>query len=198
MRDFVLLGAGGHAKSVVEIRRAAGDRLAAYIDPSVCPWLPGVRHIARDADASPADGAVALGLGGVTIDLLAARRRLVDAYLARGFQLLTIVHEAALVSPSATIDEGAHILAGAIVQPGARIGRAALINAGSIVEHDAEIGAGAHIAPGARVLGGARVGAGVLIGSGAVVLPFTDVPAETLAPANTVFKQQPPKGSDAQ
>ncbi|MEQ8603697.1 MAG: hypothetical protein RIB45_10285 [Marivibrio sp.] len=198
MTDFLLLGAGGHAKSVVEIRRAAGDRLSAYIDPHVCPWLPEVRHIARDSDASPSDGPLAIGLGGVTIDLLAARRRLVEEYAARGFLLLSVVHPGALVSPSASIAEGAHVLAGAIVQPGAVIGRAALINAGSLVEHDAQIGEGAHIAPGARVLGGARVGPGAMIGAGTVVLPYADAPAQTLVPANTVFRPSKPKGSEAQ
>jgi sugar O-acyltransferase (sialic acid O-acetyltransferase NeuD family) len=196
--DFLLLGAGGHAKSVVEIRKTAGDRLTAYIDPAPCPWLTEVRHIARDAEADPADGPVVLGLGGVTIALLAARRQLVEAYCARGFRLLAAVHSGALVSPSATVGEGAHVLAGAIVQPGAVIGRAAIVNAGSLVEHDAVIAEGAHIAPGARVLGGARIGAGAMIGAGAVVLPYTEVQAEALVPANAVYRPAKPKGGETQ
>lgn len=185
---LVLVGAGGHAKALVEALAAQGLAVGAYVDGTECAWLPGVRRYASD-DASedhPADGFV-LGIGAVNPDGLARRLELYSRYAARGWKAPPVVHPAATVSARAALGEGSHVLAAAIVQPGAAIGSAAIVNTGAIVEHDSTVGAGAHVAPGAIVLGGVRVGACAMIGAGAVVLQGATVPDRTLVHANTRY-----------
>lgn len=169
--NMLLLGAGGHAKAVVEVLTECGASIAAYVDPRPSDWLEA-RHITSDAEALrlPA-GAIVLGIGGVTAEDLAARLRLFDTFRGRGWSAPAIVHPAATVSPGAALGAGTIILAGAVVQPGATVSEASLLNTGAIVEHDAVIGRGAHVGPGAIILGAARVGAACLVGAGAVLLP---------------------------
>jgi sugar O-acyltransferase (sialic acid O-acetyltransferase NeuD family) len=185
---LVLVGAGGHARALVEALGARGLALSAYVDRAECAWLPGLRRYDND-DASKdhdEDGFV-LGIGAVNPDGLARRLELFRRYAARGWTAPAVVHPAAVVSVSAALGAGSHILAAAVVQPGTAIGAAAIVNTGAIVEHDSTVGEGAHVAPGAIVLGGVRVGACAMIGAGAVVLQGASVPDRALVPANTRY-----------
>lgn len=185
---LVLVGAGGHARALVEALAAGGVAVSAYVDRAACAWLPGAQRFESD-DASEghrADGFV-IGIGAVNPDGLERRLDLFRRYAARGWKAPAVVHSAAIVSSSAALGEGCHILAAAVVQPGAAIGAAAIVNTGAIVEHDSMLGEGAHVAPGAIVLGGVRIGACTMIGAGAVVLPGASVPDRMLVPANTRY-----------
>lgn len=184
--NVVLVGAGGHAKAICEAISAAGGSVSAYVAPEPASWLTA-RHIAEDAAANPDDGEAVLGIGGVEPEALARRLALLDQYLERGFAASPVRHQAAQVSPSAVLEPGVVVLAGAVVQPGARIGRGAIINSNALVEHDSSIGAGSHVAPGAIVLGDCRVGDCCMIGAGAVVLQGARVPDRTLVRATRLF-----------
>jgi sugar O-acyltransferase (sialic acid O-acetyltransferase NeuD family) len=168
----VILGAGGHAKVVIDALQRAEPASGVEV------W---------DEDLSKS-GATVLGfqvrapIGGllrrrchVAIGENAARLRLGEAVVAAGGSLVSIIHPAAQVSTHAGIMEGAFIAAQAVVAPGARVGRGAIVNHGAIVDHDCEIGDWAHIAPGAILGGGVRVGTGCLVGSGAKLLPGVSV-----------------------
>ncbi len=189
--EFLLVGAGGHSKAIVEALGSAA--LAAYVDKTAAPWLAAER-IGDDEmalqSALPAN--FVMGLGGDTLDALERRYALFEEYAGSGRAAPQLRHPAAHVSPSAEIAPGAIILAGAIVQPGAVIGRAAIVNTGAIVEHDTRLGDGSHLAPGAVLLGGVTVGRCSMVGAGAVVLPQSEIGDRVLVPANTLY---PPKGN---
>lgn len=180
----LLIGAGGHAKAVVEAAEATVGTVVAYVDPRPADWLKAVR-LSSDAEVTASGIPVVIGIGGVTAAQLKNRLALLDAYLGREHRAPAIVHPSAHVSAAARLEDGAIILAGAVVQPGAVIGRGAIVNTRAVAEHDSIIGAGAHVAPGAVVLGGCRIGRCAMIGAGAVVLPATVVDDEALVPALT-------------
>lgn len=180
---LVLVGAGGHAKTIVEMMTANGTPFTAYADPQPADWLD-LPQVAEDA--IPEGAAFVVGIGGVTPAALRGRLGVLDALCARGLAARDAVHPSAIVSASAALAAGAVVLAGAVIQPGAVIGRGAIVNTGAIVEHDSVVGEGAHIAPGAIVLGGCRIGACALIGAGAVVLPGGTVEGCSLVRALTL------------
>jgi sugar O-acyltransferase (sialic acid O-acetyltransferase NeuD family) len=186
---MLLVGAGGHAKAVVECLAAADSAPTAYVDPQTRAWLRAKHYADDDEVGAGANRYFVLGLGGITPQALRRRLELFDRYVARGWRPAPAIHASAEVSGDAVLADGVVVLRRAVVQPGARIGRAAIVNTGAIVEHDAEIGAGAHIAPGAVILGDCRIGVAAMIGAGAVVLPSTQVPDETLVAALTRFPQ---------
>lgn len=177
----VLLGAGGHARGIVEMLAEQGVVVAAYADLKPCDWIGKPRMAESEIGA---DARVAFGIGGTTPEQLARRLAMARA----GWGLVAAVHPRAIVSPSARVDDGAHVMAGAVVQANARVGRLAIVNTGAVVDHDAEIGDGTHVAPGALVLGGAKVGRAAMIGAGAVVLPQAVVPDGALVGALQVWR----------
>jgi sugar O-acyltransferase (sialic acid O-acetyltransferase NeuD family) len=189
VRPVILVGAGGHAKAIVETLRDMGTFIAAYIDPKPAPWLDA-RQVVKDQEVVPQDGDIVLGMGAVDPAGLCRRLKLLDSYLARGFVAQPVVHRAAHVSADAILEAGVVVLAGAVIQPGAIVGRGSIVNTGAIVEHDSLIGMGTHVAPGAVVLGDCRVGECSMIGAGAVLLQACSVPEETLISALTRIGQR--------
>ena len=184
---LIVLGGGEHARVVIEAARTQGERwvVQGYAAPGPradaildVPWLGDDAAVAsRLADlAPPARPWLVLGFGageisGALATRLAATERFTDA------QWATIVHAEAWVSPTATIESGAVILAGAVVNAGAHVFRHAIVNSAVVVEHDVVIGAGSHLAPGAVVGGGTRIGQHVFIGLGARVRDHIEIGA---------------------
>ena len=172
MADVVLLGGGGHARSVLAALSLGGVRVRGYLAPSSSDALGDLLHLGGDDRMDwldPADVVLVNGLG--TTTSTTARRTLHDAVSARGFTVASVRHPHAFVDPGATLGPAVQVLAGAIVNVGAELHEGALVNSGAIIEHDAVIGAHAHVAPGVVLAGGVRVGDGALIGLGARVLP---------------------------
>jgi sugar O-acyltransferase (sialic acid O-acetyltransferase NeuD family) len=169
------LGAGGHAKAVVDILRLDGRyEIVGLLDPradlrggsayglSVLGDDDRLPELARDGV-----GHAFIGLG--SSGDLRPRRALYELARAHGLEVVDAVHPKATVSPSATFGRGVTLMAGAIVNPDARLGANVIVNTGAIVEHDCVLGDHAHVATGARLGGGVEVGSGTHIGLGASV-----------------------------
>jgi UDP-perosamine 4-acetyltransferase len=201
MQRLVLVGAGGHAKVVLEaVRAAEGFAVAGLLDPR--PPAPDVlgAPVLGDDDLLEElwrDGVVAavIALGNNTLRQQLARR-------ARniGFTLPAIVHPA-----------GAVVMARAVIGTDTRVDELAIVNTGAVIDHDNEIGAAAHVATGCALAGMVSVGARVLVGVGSAVRPgvkigseaivgagsavIADVPANALVggtPARSLRRQRPP------
>ena len=197
---IVVLGAGGHAKVVIEILEAVGGwKIEGLISDKADPTrtVAGYHIIGGDADwARIIDSGIthaAMGLGGWTDNQ--ARWDLFERAAAAGFQLVSAVHPSAIVSPSVRIGEGSMVSPGAILHAEVEIGRNTIILPGSTIDHETvigdhvlvatgvtvgaqvEIGNGAFLAISSAVTSRTRIGAGALVAAGAVVI--ADVEAAT-------------------
>jgi sugar O-acyltransferase (sialic acid O-acetyltransferase NeuD family) len=185
--SLLLIGAGGHARAIVEVLTAAQNPVDVYVDPKASDWL-NARRLASESDAEAiSPSKFVLGLGGMSPDQLSRRLALFSSYLNRGWLPRSVIHDSAVISKRATIGDGCVVLAGTVVQPAARLGDAVIVNTGAIVEHDSSVGDGTHVAPGAIVLGGCNIGKTCLIGAGAIILPGAHVPDSTLVQAGARY-----------
>ena len=177
--DFTLpvliVGAGGHAKVLLELLRACGRPVYGLsdADPAAAEMkLPGETIIGDDAAAMalPVDSvAIAVGVGATRAG--DSRKKLYEIFAARGFAMVTVIHP----SNGVEISDGAQIMAGAVIQPDTVIGANVVVNTGATVDHDCRIGDHAFIAPGVTLCGGVLVGAGAHVGAGATVLEYRSV-----------------------
>lgn len=175
MAKVVGVGAGGHAKVVIEILRLMGQmELVGLLDSNEELWeteVLGIRVLGRDHLLS------ALYRGGVrhafigvgSYGEMGPRRCLYTMVKSEGFEVVAAIHPGAMISSSAEIGRGATIMAGAVINAEARLGENIIVNTGAIIEHDCVIGSHAHIASGARLAGKVEVGEGTHIGIGASV-----------------------------
>ena len=194
------LGAGGHAKSIVEAISSRGEfQVAAMVDED-----PG--RAGTDFFGIPVEGPDGLararaagvihafaGIGGV--ESSAAMRRALARLRAEGFELPPVIHATAVVSTRARIGPGCHILAGAVVNADTELGENTIVNTSAVVEHDCRIGRDVHIGPGALIAGEVRIGEGSLVGIGGVVIQRIAIGAGALVAAGAVVVEDVPDGA---
>lgn len=195
---MVILGAGGHARVLLETLRALGVPVIGFIAPSSegsrlgdVPWLGG------DAALLGLDESVQL-VNGVGSAGSAQRRAAVHAMgEAAGLRFRTLVHPRAIVDGSAELGAGAQILAGSLVGVAARIGADVIVNSGAIVEHDCVVGAHTHIASAAVLAGDVSIGESTHIGLGARVIQGVTIGSACVIGAGAVVLDDVPDGATA-
>jgi len=175
MRDVIGLGAGGHAKVVVETLRLVGEyNVVGLLDTrrdlhgecvSGVPVLAGDEQLSRLYETGVRHAFIGVGASPKN----ATRRLLYEKALDLGFGMVHAIHPRAFISPSARIGDGLTSLAGSVVHTDAVLGRNVIVNTGAIVEHDCNLGDHVFVASGAVLCGGVRVGRGAYIGAGATV-----------------------------
>ena len=188
---IVLIGGGGHAKVLAEVIRSMGAafELIGFVDPLPCSETVSalnLRRIGDDSALADLNGVdlAAMGVGAVGVSPL--RRTLTQRIEAMGFRFPPLVHARGIVSSSASLEDGAVVMAGAIVQAAARLGRHTVVNSGAIVEHDVSLGEFAQVAPGAAVGGGAIIGKDCYLGLGARVRDHVVIGAGVLVAMGAV------------
>lgn len=172
MKPLILLGGGGHCKSVIEAARSYSRPIAGIIDVSekVGQNVIGVPIIGTEeclpSLANDYEFIVAVGF----IKDPTLHNSLYRKILNCGGIPGTIIASTATVSEYAQIGRGTVVLHGAHVNAEALVGENAIINTNANIEHDAVIGDNCHISTCASINGGAHVGDSVFIGSHAVII----------------------------
>jgi sugar O-acyltransferase (sialic acid O-acetyltransferase NeuD family) len=179
VKPIILIGAGGHCASCVEVVESADEwSIAGLVDTPerLGASLLGYGVIATDLELAAL--AARFGAALITVGQVGApgpRRRLFDAARDAGFALPVIVASTSRISRHAAIGDGTIVMHRSFVNAGARIGLNCILNTGSIVEHDSIVGDHGHVSTGVIVNGGCSVGDCVMIGSGAVLLSGVSV-----------------------
>lgn len=196
MTDIVLLGGGGHARSVYAALTLDGAQVRGYLAPEPSQKFAELPHLGGDEvldTLNPDDVQIVNAMG--SISSTAARYRLHNVAASHGFTLARVIHPRAFIDPAAVLSGGVHVLAGALINVGVRIGEGALINSGAILEHDSIVGAHAHIAPGAVVAGDVMIGPLAHIGMGAAILQGLKVGSGSVIGAGAVVTRDVPDGA---
>jgi UDP-perosamine 4-acetyltransferase len=195
------IGAGGHAKVVIDIVRAAGryeivgltDLRPELHGKSVLgvPVVGGDDLLAR----FEADGVsfAFMGLGGISDN-----RPRAAAFLrsqALGFKFINALHPAAVLAESVTLGSGVSVMAGAVINPGVVVGDDVIVNTGSIVDHDCTLGDHVHIAPGAALSGEVWIGSFAHVGIGAIVRQGIHIGDGAVVGAGSVVIRDVPAGT---
>jgi sugar O-acyltransferase (sialic acid O-acetyltransferase NeuD family) len=168
---LLIVGAGGHGKSVADIAECTGAWTEiAFVDQKYPALSANGRWpvIADQADLAALRKRYPQAV--VAVGDAAIRLKLLDELKRHGFELPAIRHPASVVASDVTIGEGAVIMAGAVINIGARVGRGCIVNTGACIDHDCVLGEGVHVCPGVRLAGEVAVGDRAWIGIGAVVI----------------------------
>jgi sugar O-acyltransferase (sialic acid O-acetyltransferase NeuD family) len=170
MRRLIIVGAGGHGRSVAEIILACQEfKLVGFLDdafPGLSPiWdfpvLGGIANFSCFLDRADA-AIVAIGNNQMRKDISAWLR-------VAGFELTTIIHPQAMVSPSAIVGLGSTIMAGAIVGTEAVLGEGVIVNCGAVIDHHCKVGDFGHLGVNASMAGGSVLEKGAWMQAGSVL-----------------------------
>jgi len=184
-----LLGAGGHARVVI-------DALLC------CGW--SARDVVLRDDRAQLAGTTILGcLVAVPLTIGSQTNGWVHGAMGSGIhrekalagsshppgRWLSVIHPRAVIAGSASLGSGCFVAAQAVIGPCVTVGEAVIVNHGAVVDHDCVVGAFSHIAPLASLSGGVKIGRRVQIGTGARVLPGVHVADDAVVGAGAVVLQ---------
>lgn len=195
LRRVVVIGAGGHAKVVIEAIRALNGEVMGLIDPA--PATHSVLGVPVLGDDTMLSGLRAQGLNVVVVALgdNLLRECVGRRVQEMGFVLPTVVHPSALVSPSAELGMGVVVMARAVVGTEVTVGDLAIVNTGAVLDHDSRLSIAAHVAPGCALAGNVWVGDRTLIGVGSAVRPGIRIGADVIVGAGSAVVSHVPDGA---
>jgi len=198
MIKVVGVGAGGHAKVVVEIVQLMDHySIVGLLDADVkkkgtqllnVPILGDDNLLADLYERGVRHAFMALG----SVDIGNRRRQVYETVSQVGFEVIVTEHPSAVVSKSARLGNGVTIMAAAVVNANSQIGNNVIINTGAILEHDCVVGDHVHVATGARLAGTVTVGTGSHIGAAAVVLQGRTIGRNSIVGAGAVVVRDVP------
>lgn len=190
-KNIILIGGGGHCKSVIDVAESAGYNILGILDmpEDVGKSVLNYKVIGTDEEipqyADKAEFIITVGF----IKNPTARVRIYNKLKECGGKLATIVASTANVSRYATIGEGTVVMHQSVVNAGAMIGSNCIINTLCNIEHDAVIGDQCHISTGAMINGDCKVGDRVFIGSQSVLANGITVGDDIIVGAGSVVRK---------
>ena len=192
MKEIIILGAGGHCRSLIDVIELENKfKIVGIIDNdlSVGSKVLNYEVIGNDSNLEKLRNKYEYAIVGVgQINTPKIRIKLFNLLKSLNFKLPVIVSPRAYVSKHTKIDEGTVIMHDVLVNTNAKIGKNCIINTKALIEHDVEIEDNCHISTGVVINGGVIVGEGSFIGSNAVTKEYIKIPKKSFIKAGSIVK----------
>ena len=180
MQNIVIIGAGGHAKVLIDIVESRADaKIAGLIGRQEDVGGSVMGHAVLGSDEDLVDvlsvgtaDAVLIGLGDP------AQRVRLHGEISQKLPNVAYgiaVHKQAYVAPDVVLGPGTVIMAGATVNPCCRIGAHCVVNTNASMDHDSVMEDFANLGPNAATGGNVRIGKAAVIGLGASINQGVDI-----------------------
>ena len=173
MEDIVLVGFGGHAKSVIDAIESQNlYQIVGFTDFEYKDSYRGYSYLGNDDvlkdifDKGVKNAHISIGYMGESY----LRDRIYSTLKQIGYNFPAIVDSTAIIARDVLIEEGCFIGKKVVINSASVIRKMSIINTGSIIEHDNRINAFSHIAVGATLCGNVSIGSHCLIGAGTTVI----------------------------
>ncbi len=182
MKKIVLVGAGGHAKSLIDLIKTKEEyKIIGLVSNKhkVGESVLGHKVLGDDSQLKflREDCEYAVVAVGQIKDS-AKRKVLVQNLSLLGFRFPIISSKFSYISKYANIGEGTTIGHGAVINANANIGKHCIINSQSLVEHDSNINDFCHISTGVLINGGVNIGEETFIGSNTMIRENVIIPSK--------------------
>jgi len=189
---LLLVGAGGHCRSVIDSinQKQYSDIVIIDLPENVGKEVFSIPIVGTDADIEKLfkngyqQAVITVG----SIGNPGKRIHLYQILKEIGFQFPVIIDSSAIISKkNVVIDEGVFIGKGVIINTGIHVGCFSIINTGAIIDHDCIIGQFVHIAPGVKLSGEVSIQDNVHIGIGTSVIQSATIGENTVIGAGSVI-----------
>tara|TARA_B100000965_G_scaffold318959_1_gene279783 strand:- start:174 stop:752 length:579 start_codon:yes stop_codon:yes gene_type:complete len=192
MKKIVLIGGGGHCKSVIDVIEQEGQfNIEGIVDVAelLGSEILGYPVFGTDDDipklAEKYKNAI-ITVGQIKSPKL--RIKLFDFAVKSGFTMPKIISPNAYVSKHSSIGNGVVVMHNAIINANSSIGDNCIINSKALVEHDCKISSHCHISTNTTINGGAIVGSGSFVGSNATTKELAVIKENSFIKAGSLIK----------
>jgi acetyltransferase EpsM len=192
---YVLIGAGGHAKVILDILEENKETVIGLIDDNPLlqelrgyPILGNINYVPYLIEKYKENLKFIISIGDNRVrEKISSRLNCLNVAFGKA------IHPSAVVSSNAFIGEGSVVMPNAVINSSAYIGKHVIINSGAIIEHDCLVEDYAHVSPGANLAGNVHVGRLAHIGTGVNVIPNTVIGSDSIIGAGAVVTQPIPE-----
>lgn len=192
MNNIVLIGGGGHCKSVIDVIEHEGRfKIQGIVDKSehLGTKILGYPIFGTDDDmselASKYKNAI-ITVGQINSPKL--RIRLFDLAIKSGFAMPKIISPNAYISKHSKVGRGVVVMHNAVINANASIGDNCIINSKALIEHDCKIFNHCHISTNVNLNGGTEVGSGSFVGSNATSRELAVIKENSFIKAGSIIK----------
>lgn len=201
MEKILILGMGGHAKSIVDaIEREQKYEIAGYVVNEYNGVVSDKKYpvLGNDNDLQnlylQGIHSVAVGIGYLGKSDL--RKNIYNKLKEIGYNLPVVCDPSAILASGVSVGEGTFIGKGAILNTDSQVGKMCIINTGTIVEHDCKVGDFSHVAVGTVLCGEVSVGKQAFIGANATVIQGRKVADGCIVGAGEVIRKNVMNGKE--
>ena len=196
--EILILGAGGHAKVVIDILNSQKEKIKGLLDDDkslLGDKIMGEKVIDTigaldDYSAREFQTIISIGSPSIRSDIY---REVKDM----GFEFSRAIHPGASISEFSSIDEGSIVNTGVSIHPDVDIKHNVILGMNATVSHDTVIEPHCHISPGVNITGNSYIGEGAELGTGCVILPGCSVEDNAVIGAGAVVTEDIPANSTA-
>jgi len=179
VKEILLIGGGGHCKSVIDVIEQEGKyKIAGIIDKKelMGQEVLGYNVIGCDDDLKKLFTKYKYAL--VTVGQIKSnhlRIKLFTLLKEIGYELPVVISPLAYVSKHAKIEEGTVVFHHALVNAGAKVGINCIVNSKALIEHDATIEDHCHISTATVINGGVVVKENTFVGSNTTSKEYSEL-----------------------
>ena len=197
MNKIVLVGAGGHALSVIDSIQSNGEyEIVGITDAGAVVGEKVLDYEVIGNDAilnSVFDSGVKYAFVTVgSIENTSLRKKLFCMLKDIGFIIPAIVDTSSNIGSDVWLGEGAYVGKNTVVNTKSIIGDMAIINTGAIIEHCCSIDEFTHIGPGAVICGDVKIGARTHVGANATVIQGVIIGDNSMIGAGSIVVKNVP------
>jgi len=191
--EIILIGAGGHARSCIDVIEASGKyKIAGLIEKNKSNLKENLNYpiIGADDDLERLRTKYSFAL--VTIGQIKSPQKRIKLFslLRRlDFKLPIIISPKAYISKYSNIGQGTILMHNSIINANTIIGENCIINNKVLIEHDVVVGNHCHVSTGAIINGNVSVGNQTFIGSGVITKESISIGNNCIIGAGKLVKQ---------
>lgn len=187
MKKVLVIGAGGHAKVIVDILRQNMEyEVVGLIDQPGTDGFWNIPVIGSDEDLPRLRAEIGVKYAFVALGNGRLREKVTDKVIAAGYTLISVISKHAVISKRVCLGVGTAIMPGAVVNADVVIGKGCIINTNASLDHEDVVGDYTHIAPGCALSGKVTVGKQCLLGTGCRVIDGISIGDNSTIGAGTV------------
>lgn len=192
MKDILLLGMGGHAKSVIDSIEAKNEyRIIGILDKKEKIGLTYKQYKVIGEDIKVAEYyKKGISYAFITIGYMGEsniRKILYKKLKDIGYIVPTVIDNTAILASDIIVGEGNYIGKKCVVNSNTQIGKMCILNTGSIVEHDCIVKDYTHIAVGSVICGNVYIGNSCFVGANSTVIQGKKIGDNTIVGAGTII-----------
>lgn len=195
-KPIILIGAGGHAKVLIDcMKKLRLEILGAVSLTGKEPSILGVSILGDDSvvfQHDPSDIYIVNGIGMLPGKTSSLRQEAFLHFKEAGYSFLTLVHPSAVIGLDVSLGEGVQVMAGSVIQSSVHVKENTIINTRASIDHDCMIDKHCHIAPGVVLSGHVSIKDSVHIGTGASIIQGVTIGENSVIAAGAVVYKNIP------